>query len=88
VPWCTHCDRFLSPSTVRVNGTCPTCGQVVDAGRAHPAPPVAAAAAPGPTDPEEAVEPVPWHLKLLLVALAIYLAYRAYQGVAWLLVHL
>ena len=35
----TSCDRFLSPSTVKVDGTCPSCGRVVDAGHAHtPAP--------------------------------------------------
>ena len=26
----------------------------------------------------------PWHFKLLMVALVIYLGYRAVQGVAWL----
>jgi hypothetical protein len=25
----------------------------------------------------------PWHFKLLLVALVLYLGYRAYQGVVW-----
>jgi hypothetical protein len=25
----------------------------------------------------------PWHFKLLLVALVLYLSYRAYQGVFW-----
>jgi len=30
---------------------------------------------------------VPWHFKLLLVALTIYLLYRAWQGVAWLAHH-
>ena len=30
-------------------------------------------------------EPVktPWHFKLLLVAVVLYLGYRAYQGVVW-----
>ena len=28
---------------------------------------------------------VPWHFKLLLVALVLYLGFRAWQGVAWLL---
>ena len=27
--------------------------------------------------------PVPWHLKLLVGAVALYLGYRAYEGVAW-----
>jgi len=73
VPWCDTCDRFLSPSTVRAEGTCPTCGRVVDPGRAHAA-----------TD-DDAPGPVPWHLKLLAGALAVYLGYRALQGIEWLL---
>lgn len=30
----------------------------------------------------------PWHFKVLLGGTAVYLAYRAYQGVAWLAHHL
>ena len=84
MPWCVPCDRFLSPSTVRVDGTCPSCGRVVDPGRAHAAGANPAPAAAGSAVEEEPV-PVPWHLKLLLVALAVYLAYRAFQGVEWVL---
>lgn len=94
MPWCTGCDRFLSPSTVTPEGTCPRCGRTVDPGRAH---------APG-AEPAEATErrarrrqrpvadipgddeeplPVPWHLKLLVGAVALYLGYRAYEGVVW-----
>ncbi len=36
VPWCETCSRFLSPSTVRPDGACPSCGLSVDAGRARP----------------------------------------------------
>ena len=32
VPWCDACDRFLSPPTVKVDGTCPTAGALVDPG--------------------------------------------------------
>jgi len=79
VPWCDACDRFLSPSTVKVDGTCPSCGRVVDAGRAH---------GPGTEaddDEEEELPPIPWHLWLLAAALAVYLGYRAMQGIEWLL---
>jgi predicted nucleic acid-binding Zn ribbon protein len=31
---------------------------------------------------------VPWHFKLLMVATVIYLGYRAYQGVSWVVHHL
>ena len=33
---------------------------------------------------EEPLPPVPWHLKLLGVAIAIYLLYRLFQGIGWL----
>ena len=32
VPWCDNCDQYLTPSTVTPDGTCPTCGQVVERG--------------------------------------------------------
>ena len=35
--------------------------------------------------PETADEPhAPWHFKLLVVATVVYLAWRLWQGVAWL----
>jgi uncharacterized paraquat-inducible protein A len=35
----------------------------------------------------DAAEPpvAPWHFKLLLAAVVLYLGFRAWQGVAWLL---
>ena len=80
MPWCTQCDRFLSPSTVRPDGTCPTCGRTVDAGE------VATAGSEARAEPtEEALPPIPWHLKLLALAIVIYLSYRLYQGIVWVL---
>jgi len=85
VPWCDTCDRFLSPSTVRTDGTCPACGRTVDAGRAHaPGGDTGDAPADAPGDDEEVLPPVPWHLKLLAGAVALYLGYRAFQGIEWL----
>jgi hypothetical protein len=78
VPWCADCDRYLSPSTVRDDGTCPTCGRAVDQGEV-------AAKSPASATTEEALPPIPWHLKLLAVAIAIYLSYRLYQGIQWVL---
>ena len=31
--------------------------------------------------------PVPWHFKLMIVATVVYLGYRAYQGVGWIVHH-
>ena len=75
VPWCADCDRYLSPPTVRHDGTCPTCGRAVDVAE-HP--PVAAKS-------RDALPPVPWHFKLMLCALAVYLGYRFMQIGEWLL---
>ena len=81
MPWCNQCDRFLSPSTVRTDGTCPTCGWTVDEGE------VAATAAAERAEPDEAADeplpPIPWHLKLLAAAVVVYLGFRLYQGIGW-----
>jgi hypothetical protein len=73
MPWCDDCDRYLAPSTVTHDGACPTCGRPVDVGD------VAKAAGE-----EEPLPPVPWHLKLLAVAVAIYLTYRLIQAIGWI----
>jgi hypothetical protein len=75
VPWCDRCSRFLTPSTVTVEGACPSCGRSVDPGRARPA--------ATPADDEQPM-PIPWHLKLLAGALAVYLGYRFLQVGEWL----
>ena len=122
MPWCTGCDRFLSPATVNTAGAWPRWGATVDPGRARPADaartgseargsgaapeavatggPATAApagmsepgvgAVPGPADvdaavgDEEAPLPIPWHFKLLVGAIALYLGWRAFQGIDWL----
>jgi len=86
MPWCDVCDRFLSPSTVKVDGTCPSCGRVVDPGHAHTPAPVPAPA-PDAGDEDEDLPPIPWHLWLLAAALAVYLGYRAMQGIEWIFGH-
>ena len=78
MPWCATCQRFLSPPTVTPEGGCPTCGRAVEPGQAHP---------PSDTPPagEADLPPVPMHLKILGVALVIYLGYRFFQGLEWLI---
>ena len=71
MPWCDQCNRFLNPPSMTPEGACPTCGKVI-------APP------DDDTRATSADVKVPWHFKLLLVALAIYLLFRLWQGVAWL----
>jgi len=84
MPYCDACAHHWTPTSMRPDGTCPTCGQVLvrpPAGR----PP----AATQPVGDEEAEAPTtPWHFKLMLLALVIYLAWRAVQGLGWLGAHL
>ena len=70
MPWCDECSKFWNPPSMGAGGECPTCGRVIVDVRE-----VGDKAAPR----------VPWHFWLLLVALVIYLGFRAYQGVVWLL---
>lgn len=79
MPWCPACSRFLTPTSMETDGTCPFCKQVVDYSRNRK---FEEASARG----EELADsvPVPWHLKLLLVAAAVYLGWRLIEGIAWL----
>jgi hypothetical protein len=79
MPWCGTCDRYLSPPTVNVDGTCPECGAPVDAATHEHVP-----AGTSPTD-KQALPPVPWHFKLLCAAVVVYLGYRFAQMGEWLL---
>lgn len=57
----------------------------MDPGRAHREP-EAVASTPRRADgaTTEELGPVPWHLKLLAGALAVYLGYRFFQVLEWL----
>jgi len=79
MPWCEDCAKYHAPSALREDGACPTCGRVLEA------PKVAstitaknlnlkqlAAGADGVEDDAKA----PWHFKLLMVMLVLYLGYR------------
>lgn len=72
MPWCATCDRYLSRPTVKVDGTCPTCGRAVDV-------------AERTTAEKQKLPPVPWHFKLLCAAVVVYLGYRFAQMGEWLI---
>jgi hypothetical protein len=60
------------------DGSCPTCGTVLAT------PKLAESAADVRSKQPRPVPKAPWHFKLLLGALAVYLGFRAFQGVEWL----
>lgn len=79
MPWCEECAKYWAPSAMNADGTCPSCGRVVE-------PPKPASTVTARTlnlkklaagaDGDEADAAAPWHFKLLLVLLALYLTWR------------
>lgn len=74
MPFCEDCAKYWAPATMAPDGSCPSCGRVLEQ------PKVQAVARGGerPSLRELAGEDAkaPWHFKLLMVALAVYLAWR------------
>jgi hypothetical protein len=71
---------------MRPDGTCPTCGQKLELRRSGSTP-----AEPAGPDAEAGTEVrpgAPWHFKVLLVALIVYLGWRGVQGIDWIAHHL
>ena len=65
MPWCDDCEKYWAPSAMTPEGACPTCGADLEA-----------AERPRPTATDEKA---PWHFKLLVVALVVYLGYRFFE---------
>ena len=64
MPYCDHCAKYWTPNSMNDDGTCPTCGQMMES------PPAA---------DDAADEKAPWHFKLLVGSLVVYLSWRFYQ---------
>lgn len=69
VPWCETCSRFYNPNSIAPDGTCVKCGDHIA----------------DPPSPDDEQTKVPWHFWILVVALVIYLGWRAVQMIGWLL---
>ena len=65
MPWCDDCAKYFAPSAMRPDGSCPHCGRDLEA--------IARQQAATPIDPDERA---PWHFKLMVVALVVYLVWR------------
>jgi hypothetical protein len=80
MPWCEDCAKYWTPAAMNDDGTCPTCGRLVEAPVRTPITAKnlnlrkLAAGAEG----EEAAR-APWHFKLMMVLLALYLGWRIVQ---------
>ena len=64
MPWCDDCAKYWAPSAMTPEGRCPTCGTDLE-----------------PPDKADKAddEGAPWHFKLLVVALVVYLGYRFFE---------
>ena len=66
MPWCDDCSKYWAPSSMNDDGTCPRCGTDLE-------PPALAEPRDGDTGVDEKA---PWHFKVMVVALVVYLVYR------------
>jgi len=72
MPWCEPCSRYFAPSALTTEGRCPVCGESIErAGLAS------SSDAPTLRDLSKmSGEKAPWHFKLLMTMLVVYLGWR------------
>jgi len=82
VPWCEECAKYFTPSAMNADGTCPSCGRIVEAPKVQSTVTAKninlhklAAGESGDEDDAKA----PWHFKVLMVLLVAYLVWRFVQ---------
>ena len=80
MPWCEDCAKYWAPAAMNEDGTCPTCGRAVETPTRQPvtAKDLDLRKLAAGEDGEEAAKAA-WHFKLLMVLLALYLAWRLGQ---------
>ncbi len=66
MPWCEVCGKYRAPTAMTPEGACPTCGKPVGEIEKK-------------AEELAAEETTPWHFKLLVVLLVIYLGWRFVQ---------
>jgi len=69
MPWCDPCQKYWAPSSLNDDGTCPRCGTDPDP------PELATSRSAGDVD-VDVDEKAPWHFKVMVGALIVYLVYR------------
>jgi hypothetical protein len=72
MPWCEPCSRYFAPSAVTADGKCPVCGRAIEV-------PLRSGASNAPTLRDlsrMSGEKAPWHFKLLMTMLVLYLGWR------------
>ncbi|MGH9271084.1 MAG: hypothetical protein ACRDZ2_07405 [Ilumatobacteraceae bacterium] len=72
MPWCEDCSKYWAPSTMTQGGRCPTCDRPLERPESGD----------GEDERADRDERAPWHFKLLVAAVVVYLVWRVYQLVA------
>ncbi|HTV12588.1 MAG TPA: hypothetical protein VME20_12095 [Acidimicrobiales bacterium] len=103
MPWCDDCSRFWNPPELPKGGLCPTCGRVLPAGDAlHKQENLRKQEVSAIDDGDPRTElpgaggqaaltrtkGAPWHFKLLVVGVTVYMVYRIYWLIEWLPKHI
>lgn len=71
MPWCEPCSRYFAPSAVSVQGRCPVCERAIEM------PIRATSDAPSLRELQRlSGEKAPWHFKLRMFTLVLYLGWR------------
>jgi hypothetical protein len=78
VPWCDPCAKYLTPSSVNEDGSCPTCGESVEHSTLNGERITADTLDLRKLAGKES-EKLPWHFKLLVGLLCLYMGWRIVQ---------
>ena len=77
MPWCEPCAKYFAPSTLTSDGTCPECGTSIEVVTIN------GRVTSDTLDLKKLAgvdgEKVPWHFKLLVGLLCLYLGWRVVQ---------
>ena len=80
MPWCEPCARYFAPSAAHEDGSCPLCGREVQVADIHGRVTAQSLDLRSLAKRDEAQpEKLPWHFKLLLSLLILYLGWRVVQ---------
>ena len=91
MPWCDDCSKFWNAPELGAGQTCPSCGRVLGpagGGEAGEGGDSQITATPGGTTSLARAKGAPWHFKLMVFGVTVYMIYRIYWFIEWLPKHI
>jgi hypothetical protein len=87
LPWCDDCSKFWNPPDMGAGQACPSCGRALGpAGGGEEGGPTAPT--PNGTSSITRAKGAPWHFKLMVLGVTVYMIYRIYWFIEWLPKHI